>query len=214
MFFHGWRSCRRMRICGRYGGPRDLEVHAGYLPVQKPFAHLPLKSEYRPTDLAPVFVKNRDGDIVIKDMRWWFVPSSFSGPLKDWKATTFNARLDEVGQKPTFRKAWDLKRRVIVPASYYNEWTGPAGRKRCWEVGRADGLPIGMAGIWDYAQTAEGPLLSFAILTRTPGPVMQQLHPREPVVLDSAEWQSWLAGADALPLAAPWADNAFTVDAA
>lgn len=103
-------------MCGRYGGPREAEVHAGFLDVVAPFSNLPRYQDYRPTDIAPVFVKNRLGETVLKDMRWWFVPATHKGALKDWKLTTFNARLDDIRAKPTFRRAWDLKRRVLVPA--------------------------------------------------------------------------------------------------
>jgi putative SOS response-associated peptidase YedK len=201
-------------MCGRYGGPREAEVHAGFLDVVAPFSNLPRYQDYRPTDLAPVFVKNRVGETVLKDMRWWFVPATHKGPLKDWKLTTFNARLDDIHTKPTFKRAWDLKRRVLVPASHYYEWTGPAGAKTCWRVESAGHQPLAFAGLWDHADTAEGQVLSFAILTREAGAAMTRLHPREPVVLEPDRWQAWLDGADDQPLATSWGDTAFTVKAA
>ncbi|WP_081724663.1 SOS response-associated peptidase [Asticcacaulis sp. YBE204] len=201
-------------MCGRYGGPREAEVHAGFLDVTSPFSLLSPPRDYRPTDLAPVYVKNREGQIVLKEMRWWFVPATYTGALKDWKATTFNARLEEVATKPTFKRAWDLRHRVIVPAGHYYEWTGPAGAKTQWQVRPSGHQPLAFAGLWDHAQTEEGSVLSFAILTREPGPAMQRLHPREPVVIEPHDWQAWLDGADVPCLSQPWDERAFTVQAA
>ncbi|WP_209719819.1 MULTISPECIES: SOS response-associated peptidase family protein [Asticcacaulis] len=109
-------------------------------------------------------------------------------------------------------RAWAKKRRVIVPASCYWEWSERLGRSRVpkqrWCIEPDSDEPLAMAGLWDHAQTADGPVLSFAILTRTPGERMQRLHDREPVVLARSEMAAWLDG-KALDLSTPWNDDAF-----
>ena len=76
-------------------------------------------------------------------------------------------------------------------------------------VERADGQPMGIAGIYNAIQTPEGLLLSTAMLTRAPGAAMAKIHDREPVVIEPADYAAWLDGADGLDLVTPWGDDAF-----
>ena len=57
---------------------------------------------------------------------WWLIPSWHKGDLKEWKATTFNARIEDASVKPTFRAVWKYGR-CLIPASGYYEWTGEKG---------------------------------------------------------------------------------------
>jgi hypothetical protein len=52
-------------MCGRYGGPKALEVYAGFLPVDPPFEALTLQPEYAIGQMAPVYARNRDGQVVV-----------------------------------------------------------------------------------------------------------------------------------------------------
>ena len=60
--------------------------------------------------------------------RWWFVPHWHRGPATDWKATTFNTKIETAHEKPSFRTAWE-RGRCLIPASGYYEWTGAKGQK-------------------------------------------------------------------------------------
>lgn len=55
--------------------------------------------------------------------RWWLIPSWHKGEEKDWKATTFNARIEDAKSKPTFRGVWKYGRYLIRAGGYY-DWTG------------------------------------------------------------------------------------------
>jgi putative SOS response-associated peptidase YedK len=163
-----------------------------------------------------VLAKNREGKIADIDMRWGLIPASYTGHVEAWTASTMNARLETVAELPSFQHAWSKKRRVIIPMENYvqkvttgaNVFGGkPAAKKVA--ITRADGKPLGVAGIYDHAQTMDGPILSVASLTREPGPRMAKVHDREPVVIDLENWRAWLDGADNLGLEAPWADDAF-----
>lgn len=163
-----------------------------------------------------VLAKNREGKIADVDMRWGLIPASYAGFVDAWTASTMNARLETVAELPSFEHAWNKKRRVIIPMEKYvqkittgaNIFGGKPVAKKV-AITRADGKPLGVAGIYDHARTMDGPVLSVASLTREPGPRMAKVHDREPVVIDFEDWRVWLDGSDDLDLATPWADDAF-----
>lgn len=167
-----------------------------------------------------VFAKNSKGQIVLQEMRWGLIPASYSGHLADWGASTTHARIETVATTPSFENAWHRKRRVIFPLDRYFERAclgadllGKKGKREKIAITRADGKPMGVAGIYDYAVTLDGPVLSVAMLTRAPGDRMLTIHDREPAVLDPEDWQGWLDGAVTVGAARPWADDAFNLEA-
>ena len=81
-------------------------------------------------------------------MRWGLVPYFWKKSLKEVPAT-FNARAETVAEKPMFRDAFK-RRRCIIPASGFFEWTGEKGGKQPHLFTAADGSPIlAFAGLWD-----------------------------------------------------------------
>ncbi len=50
--------------------------------------------DIRPTEPSLIFRAREDG-IEIVSARWWLIPRFYTGPLKGWKRTTFNARSEE-----------------------------------------------------------------------------------------------------------------------
>lgn len=204
-------------MCGKYGGPAELEVFAGYLPIPAPLKTVTAREDLSPMKAVSVLAKNARGEVVIKEMRWGLIPANFTGHLADWRASTFHACLETVGEKASFQNAWAKKRRVIFPMNHYSEKLRSGGdllgRSRAMArvaITRADSKPLGVAGLYDYAQTADGPVLSVAMLTRAPGPRMLRIHDREPVVIEPEDFQPWLDGAD-LELGKPWDDDAFDI---
>jgi putative SOS response-associated peptidase YedK len=57
---------------------------------------------------------------------WGLVPGFHKGPLKAWKACKNNARSETMATSPVFRDAFN-RRRSVIPATSFTEWTGPKG---------------------------------------------------------------------------------------
>lgn len=174
-------------MCGRYvlGDGSWAEYH-NMLSIIQPAQTKP-RYNIAPTQMAPIAFA--DGDTVTyADARWWFVPHWHKGTVKDWKATTFNAKIETAFEKPTFRTAWKSNR-CIIPASGYYEWTGPKAQKQPWYISVTQNIPIFFfAGI--YSNTPEG--RSYAILTRKAEPEIANLHKRMPIILQSEQLKPWL----------------------
>ncbi|MGR3760643.1 SOS response-associated peptidase [Roseobacteraceae bacterium NS-SX3] len=134
-----------------------------------------------------------EGAPVCSFARWWLVPHWFRENPKDWKATTFNAKIETAHEKPAFRTAW-REHRCIIPALGYYEWTGPRGSKQPWYVTVERNYPVMFfAGL--YAPLPGGSL-SCAILTRPAMKEIAHLHPRMPVILPPERAVPWLQKTD------------------
>lgn len=115
--------------------------------------------------------------------------------------STYNARSETVAEKPSFRRAWKERRLCVIPAACIYEPCYETGKAVPWRIGRADGEPFGVAGIWERRAGDEGVTRwSFSMLTINAEnhPLMQRFHKpedekRSVVILEPADYDRWLA---------------------
>ncbi|WPB56627.1 SOS response-associated peptidase [Xylophilus sp. GOD-11R] len=96
---------------------------------------------------------------------------------------TYNARSETVAQKPAFRDAWRRAQHCIVPAVAIYEPDWRSGRSVPTRIGRADGEPMGIAGLYEQRRTADGrTAFSFTMLTLNADahPIFRELHRPDP----------------------------------
>ncbi|MDR9391705.1 MAG: SOS response-associated peptidase [Trueperaceae bacterium] len=209
-------------MCGRYGlfgGPAALA--AAFEPafgadaaasLRTAFEALdpPLAPRYNlaPTQRAPVVVRARDADaastagstaastaastatpLVVRWARWGLIPHWVDDPAT-FRATLVNARAETAHAKPSFRDALRHDR-CLVPVDGFYEWREAEGGKRPYWIRRRDRTPLLLAGLHAVHEGATPPD-SFTILTTRPGPLMVQLHDRQPVVLPPPWAAAWM----------------------
>ncbi len=142
----------------------------------------------KPTQTINIAYTN-SGSLFASTARWWFVPHWHKGNAKEWKATTFNAKIETAFEKPTFRTAWTSDR-CIIPASGYYEWTGPKGKKLPWYITVEQNMPVFFfAGL--HSKLHDG-TETCTILTRAAEPELKDFHPRMPVILSTEQIEPWL----------------------
>lgn len=212
-------------MCGRFDTShlawRDIhQALSGFLPLTQAPLNLEGSADVRPT--TSQLTARVDGDgWKLEKMRWGLVPFWRNGkPLKDtakgagdgFKLTTFNCRVETCASASTFKGAF-AKRRCIVPANAWYEWTGEPGAKTKHRFARADGKPIWFAGLWDRCTTPDaGEVASFTIMTGPSAGHLSQYHDRAPVILEPDEWKRWLdPSADAEELMAAVRPERFEV---
>ena len=169
------------------------EVHAFLSVVGAPLNLRP-RHNIAPTTLVDVVRVGADGRELVS-MRWGLVPSFWKAGLKDVPAT-FNARAETVSSKPMFRDAF-RKRRCVVPASGFYEWTGSKGDKVPHLFTAADGTPVlAFAGLWErWTDPASGDeVLSATIVVSGASAWMAPFHDRMPVLLFGPDIDRWLDG--------------------
>ena len=158
----------------------------------------------------------RDGKRAASVARWGLIPHWWSKPLAEFKLTTFNARSEDAATKPVFRDAW-AKRRCLIPAIGWYEWSGPKGQKQPWCITIQRNTPgFWFAGLWSQTRFGKETLRSCTILTAAAGHATKHLHPRTPVVLDEDQAVAWLERASSELMQAPQDDRVelWEVDAA
>jgi putative SOS response-associated peptidase YedK len=141
-----------------------------------------------PTDRMPV-VTWEEGKRRLTQMRWGLIPFW----AKDTKIgrKTFNARSEDIDQKPAFREAWKAGRRCLVVSTGYYEWRQPD--KQPFAVALGNRGPMVFAGLWERWRDPEGqPIKSFTIITTGANALIAPIHDRMPVLLPPDAWPAWL----------------------
>jgi putative SOS response-associated peptidase YedK len=182
-------------MCGRFvitSAPEALRRLFGY--AEQP--NFPPRYNVAPTQPVPVVIIE-NGVRHFRLMRWGFIPAWVKDPRGF--ALLINARAETVLDKSAFKNAF-RRRRCLIAANGYYEWSQSEARKRPYFIHPRDGRPFGFAGL---AETWIGPngeeLDTVAILTTAASADLAALHPRVPVTIAPDEFDRWLdcAGEDA-----------------
>lgn len=180
-------------VCGRFVSSSKPDELAGYFAAEvTPGAELAANWNVAPT--SEVYVVHHDGRARRLDaFRWGLLPPWAKD--RSVGARMINARAETLADKSAFRQAF-ARRRCIVPADGFYEWTKVAGhkRKQPWYIHRPDGEPYAFAGLWErWRPGPEEPwTLSCTIITGAANETMAALHDRMPIVLPPDRWASWL----------------------
>lgn len=113
---------------------------------------------------------------------------------------TYNARSETVHEKPTFRDAWRKGQHCIIPAAAIYEPDWRSGKPKATRIQRADGKPMGIAGLWDDCTLSSGEkIYSFTMLTLNADdhPFMRNFHKAEDekrivAILHEDQYGAWL----------------------
>ena len=147
------------RIADRYP---QFKLHGGW----------PRRYNVAPTQ--DVLAVRNDGAGEIAPLRWGLVPYWAKDLAMGQKL--INARAETLAEKPAFRSALQ-RRRCIVFADGFYEWTGAKGRKQPYRFTLADGAPFAFAGLWERWGPKDAPVATCTIVTCAPNELLA-LDPR------------------------------------
>jgi putative SOS response-associated peptidase YedK len=187
-------------MCGRFVVASAQDELVGVLRVDIVGHELPPPSyNVAPTSTAAIVLDSMKTDLPMRRLepaRWGLVPGWAKDPKVGVRA--FNARSEELEDKPMFRGAL-AKRRAVVPASGYYEWKTVDGVKTPHYIHSAGDEPLFFAGLYEWwkdpAKADDAPdrwLLSFTILTRDAVGHLGSIHDRMPLFVDADHADAWL----------------------
>ena len=207
-------------MCGRFTQYFTWrELHA-LLSLYGPAPNLRPRYNVTPTQQVAA-VRLVEGERRLSMLRWGLIPSWAKDPSIG--ARHINARVETVRTRPAFRTAWNARRRALVPADGFYEWTGPRTARQPWLITMTDGAPFAFAALWErwtvredavlrgsLAERVPGDVLeTFTILTGEPNAAVTPIHDRMPVIVPPERFEPWLAGED-VPLG-PYPPESMTV---
>lgn len=151
--------------------------------------------KFYPKSQIPTVSKNSPNKMV---MRYWsLIPRWYKGDPTKMKFATFNAKLEEIENKASYRGAWGNNQRCLIPASWFYEFENvesEEGQKKIpHRIQSRDESIMGIAGLYEVWSDVEGREMgSVTMLTRKAGKVVSKIHSREPVILQRESWDIWL----------------------
>lgn len=197
-------------MCGLYSltkSPGETRALFQYLDE----ADFPPRAHVAPGQpIAAVRMENGQRRLAL--LRWGFIPS-WVKEVKPGKPL-INARGETVLEKPSFRNAM-RRRRCLVPADGYYEWSGEEGRKTPYYVQRKDKGLFALAGLWEHWMGADGSEIETAVLmTIAPNAELSAIHDRMPVIIAPEDHDTWLTAEaeEAARLIRPAPDDTFTLE--
>lgn len=174
-------------MCARYviTSPADaIRALFGY--GEQP--DFPRRYNVAPTQPIPV-VRLVGGKRSFALMRWGLVPAWVKDPRRF--SLLINARGEAVLDKPSFRNAL-RRRRCLVPADGFYEWSGGTPR-RPYFVRAKSGGPIAFAGLWETWTGPNGEEVDgVALVTTRANRLLGPIHDRMPVIVPPAAFDLWL----------------------
>lgn len=194
-----WRLFGESSMCGRYSLTSPVEsLRRLFQFDNRP--NLGVRVNIAPTqDVAAVRACEGIQDKrELVFLRWGLIPSWAKSA--EMSAKMINARSETVAEKTAFRSAF-RKRRCLIPADGFFEWHSEADGKQPYRVVRRDNETMAFAGLWENWREPETgeEIASCAILTTEASADIVQIHHRMPVILEPAEFASWLDPANSPP---------------
>src|SRR5260221_2954782 len=183
-------------MCGRFQASSSPAELARWFETTGPVPNLQQCYNAAPGQHLPIVLRGAEtGKRRLVTLRWGLIPAW----AKDASYSTINAMAQTVAIKPAFRDAFK-SRRCLVPADAFYEWKQlDATTKQPYRFVMADGSPMAFAGLWEqWNDPASGETLrTFTLITGEPNALCAPIHNCIPVILDAADWQTWLGEAPA-----------------
>jgi putative SOS response-associated peptidase YedK len=174
-------------MCGRFSQNITLEQIQQHFPVDVVTCELEPRPEVFPSQRVPAIITH-ESKTRLGQLTWGLIPSW----AKEKKGTGhINARMETLGQKPSFQESFKKRRCLIIADGYY-EWKADpenGNRKTRYYFQLPSGEPFAFAGLWD---TWQKNYHGCTIITRDPVGEIRDIHDRMPCVLKPEAYRAWL----------------------
>lgn len=191
-------------MCSHYQGVKNRELYRRHFGVEPPDDLG--KYEVWPGYPATFIRRPREADVGDEAVPERESLAGQFGLIPHWATDltigrrTFNCRSETAPSKPSFRDAWKHGQRCIIPADAIYEPDWRTGKAIPTRISRADGEPMGIAGLWSWWKSPKGEVIhSFTMLTINAAEhaLMNQFHKptdekRMVVIMPPGRYREWL----------------------
>jgi len=200
---HCLSMCQPECMCNLYSHTTNVEAVRRLFAVDRvdsSAGNLPAQPAIFPAYDAPV-IRQVDCERELSMMHWGFIL-----PQRDKAPKVVNNTRDDKARTSRFWQSSFEERRCLIPANSFAEYH-PKNRDEnghktvVWfaMVGNEPRPPFAFAGIWrTWKGNYKGELRDlsvYSMMTTTPNEVVKPIHPsRMPVILDAADYDTWLTG--------------------
>ena len=191
-------------MCSHYQGIKERERYVRHFGVKPPTESG--KLDLWPTNMGTFIRHHAHADVNDEAVPPTEAVSGMFGLVPHWATDTkiarqtFNSRSETASAKPSFRDAWKRSQLCIIPAQAIYEPDWRSGKAVPTRIERADGEPMGIAGLWSWWKSPKGEVLhSYTMLTINAEhhALMQRFHKpadekRMVVILPPESYRPWL----------------------
>ena len=174
-------------MCGRYTLRTPVDSVAEAFEIEEYPSSITPNYNIAPTQEVAAVVEE-DEKRKLEMLHWGLIPSWAKDPSIGNKM--INARAETVAEKPSFRRAFKVRRCLILADGFY-EWKKTDDGKQPYHVKMEDGSLFAFAGLWETWQNGEE-IRSCTIITTDANNLMSEIHHRMPVILHPEDYAMWL----------------------
>jgi putative SOS response-associated peptidase YedK len=174
-------------MCGRYTLKTPVSELAERFEIEDSPSSITPSYNIAPTQqVATVLAEN--GKRKLEMLHWGLIPSWAKDP--EVGNRMINARAETVAEKPSYRKAFQERRCLILADGFY-EWQKTDNGKQPFYIRMQDESPFAFAGLWESWRNGRE-IRSCTIITTAPNELAAPIHNRMPVILDPEDYEMWL----------------------
>ena len=134
--------------------------------------------------------------IIITNSKFFKIESAnwgikFFDKRQNQEKNIINSRLETIQNKILFKESFE-KRRCVIPANGYYEWSVKDNIKIPYFINIPDKEMIYFAGIWKYFNFKKSSMKVFSIITKPANNLLKEIHDRMPVTLSAEESKDYL----------------------
>ena len=174
-------------MCGRFVFDPTTNFYERFR-IRNRVSELTPRYNVAPGQLMPIVIRKSPNQVML--MKWGLIPHWAKDEKIGYKM--INARLETLGEKPSFKNSLKTKR-CLVPASGFYEWKSSKKNKIPYYIHIAHEPLFAFAGLYDvWRNQNDEDVYSFTIITRDATLQMAAIHDRMPVILEHGSEDKWL----------------------
>ena len=173
-------------MCGRFINLNKTSTIKKIFEITTSLKESNLSYNIAPSQFIQIITNNKKIDL--EYAKWGLTLLNKKSNLKK---NIINSRLETIRDKIFFKESF-YKRKCIIPANGYFEWTIINNNKIPYFINVPEADPIYFAGIWKYLNFKNNSKKVFSIITKSANEYIEKIHHRMPVLLSVEEAKDYL----------------------